>query len=400
MERCAVRLPKRTTIYELISCAGVLVMAAGLMIMPEESVEAAKNGLKLCANVIIPSLFPFFVLSGMLVELDAARWLGLLFERFMRPLFNLGGSCAVPLMLGFLGGYPTGARTAIAIYEKGLCSKAEAERLLAFCNNSGPAFILGVVGAGIFSSGRAGIILYLSHTLASILIGIGFRFYKRNSPVVEAHADFSSNSEGFVKAFLAAVRSALSAVLNICSFVVFFTVVIGMLYSIGVIPWLAKLLSVPLGPVGLGADEIEQLLAGLIEVSSGVWSIRDAAGSIQQQLAMAAFMLGWAGLSVHCQVLSFVGESGLSSRTYIAGKFIHGLVSAVIVYFASLLFIDKLPVSAYLIEQLGGLYELDMMKALLLSLTASAAILLVVSLCAVLLPPVIKKDGKNQGNLL
>jgi sporulation integral membrane protein YlbJ len=184
------RLPKRKTAYELISCAAVLLMAAGLLIIPEESVEAAKNGLKLCANVIIPSLFPFFVLSGMLVELDAARYLGILFEKLMRPLFNLGGSCAVPLVLGFLGGYPTGARTAIAIYEKGLCSKEEAERLLAFCNNSGPAFILGVVGAGIFSSSRAGIILYLSHTLASIIIGVGFRFYKRGAPTVDARAAF------------------------------------------------------------------------------------------------------------------------------------------------------------------------------------------------------------------
>jgi hypothetical protein len=196
------------------------------------------------------------------------------------------------------------------------------------------------------------------------------------------------------------MRSALSAVLNICAFVVFFTVAIGMLYAMGVIPSAARLLAVPLGPIGLGAAEIERLLTGLIEVSSGVWSIRDAAGSIQNQLAMAAFMLGWAGLSVHCQVLSFIGESGLSSRTYIAGKFIHGLVSAVLVYFASTLFINKLPVSSYLIEQLGGMYELDLVKALLLSLSASAAILLAVSVCVFLLSRSAKKGGNRKENQL
>ena len=71
-----------------------------------------------------------------------------------------------------------GARTAIALYEKGQCSKTEAERLLAFCNNSGPAFIFGVVGAGVFASGKIGLLLYLIHLLASLCVGVLFRFYK------------------------------------------------------------------------------------------------------------------------------------------------------------------------------------------------------------------------------
>ena len=157
---------------------GLLCAALALVLWPGEAMGAMRDGLKLCGNVIIPSLFPFFVLSSLVVELGMSRYLGRLLEGVMAPLFRVGGACSSALALGFVGGYPVGARTAIALYENGQCSKTEAERLLAFCNNSGPAFILGVVGTGIFASSRAGLLLYLAHIAASLCVGLLFRFYR------------------------------------------------------------------------------------------------------------------------------------------------------------------------------------------------------------------------------
>ena len=84
----------------------------------------------------------------------------------MYPLFRVNGSCSAAFALGIIGGYPVGAKTAISLYEKQYCTKAEAERMLSFCNNSGPAFILGVVGAGVFSSGTIGMMLYCMHAVS------------------------------------------------------------------------------------------------------------------------------------------------------------------------------------------------------------------------------------------
>ena len=147
---------------------------AALVLFPKESIAAASNGLSLCLNVIIPSLFPFFVLSTLIVQLGIARHFGRVLEPVMRTLFNVSGACSAAFVMGFIGGYPVGAKTVIALYENGSCSKAEAERLLSFCNNSGPAFILGVVGAGVFSSSAVGLLLYLTHTLASVCVGLIF----------------------------------------------------------------------------------------------------------------------------------------------------------------------------------------------------------------------------------
>lgn len=341
------------------------------MLYPQEAMQAARDGLGLCYNVIIPSLFPFFVLSSLVVELGLAGYLGRALEGIMRPLFNVNGACATAFALGFIGGYPVGAKTAISLYENGMCTKTEAERLLAFCNNSGPAFILGVVGAGVFGSSTAGLLLYLAHAAASVCIGILFRFYKAGGGGKgEPRLPPRFHAQRFTVAFTGSIKSSFFSTLNICAFVVFFTVVIRMLFLSGILSAVARGLGFLLAPLGFHQAWAEKLLTGFIEISSGVWTL-SGSGALAGRLSMAAFMLGWAGVSVHCQVLSFIGGSGLSVRTYLVGKLLHGGLSAVLIALLFRLVPFELPASAYLTEQVAGLASLDFHRALTIS-TVSA----------------------------
>lgn len=359
------RVLRRKWLRDLLLTAALLAATAALVAAPSQAIEGAKNGLALCGNVIIPSLFPFFVLSSLVVDLGLAAYLGRALEKVMRPLFRVGGSCAAAVAMGFVGGYPVGARTALQLYQQGQCTRAEAERLLAFCNNSGPAFILGVVGAGVFGSGRVGLLLYLTHAAASILVGILFRFHggrdadREKRPVRATFETVRASS-----AFTGAVVKALQSTLSICAFVVFFSVVLELLSAYGVLAALAQVLAM----FGVGEEWARRLVAGLLELSSGVSSLT---GAGSQGVSMAAFMLGWAGLSVHCQVLSFLGGSGLSVRTYIAGKFLHGGLAALFTALLVRLFPLKEPVAAYLAEQVEGIAGIDFSTALTISTTAA-----------------------------
>ncbi len=349
----------------------VLVVAAGaLMCWPQQSMEATRTGLQLCYNVILPSLFPFFVLSGLVVELGLAGYVGRVLEPLMRPLFRLPGACACAVALGLIGGYPVGARTAINLYENGLCSKTEAERLLAFCNNSGPAFVLGVVGAGVFADSRVGVLLYLAHAAACLCIGVLFRFYKANEGVGSGGGRLNIETRRLSTAFTESIKNAFSGTLNICAFVVFFTVVLRMLEVSGVLPVLAYRLSTWLAPFGMTERWGQRLLTGVLELSSGVWSLTGE-GALPGRMSMAAFMLGWAGLSVHCQVLSFLGGSGLSARTYLVGKALHGGLSALFAAGLTHLLPLQAPVSAYLVEQVEGIAALEFRTVLTVSVVVA-----------------------------
>lgn len=350
---------------------GVALMVLSLLLFPKQSVAAAGDGVQLCLNVILPSLFPFFVLSTLCVELGMIGALGKLMQPLMAPLFRVSGCCAGAFLLGIIGGYPVGARTAISLYESGQCSRDEAERLMSFCNNSGPAFILGVVGAGIFSSSKAGLWLYGAHVAASVLVGILFRFYGKGTVTQSLPLQAAASDRSLTVIFIDAVKGAFSATLNICAFVIFFTVVIRLLFLTGVITHLAMLLSTLLGSLGLRQDMAESLLSGAIEMTSGVWSLRDMAASLGSRMCMAAFILGWAGLSVHCQVLSFIGQSGLCTRTYFFGKLLHGFLSAGLIWILSGLLGWNRSVSAILAGQVTTIARLSFRRALTVSLSTT-----------------------------
>ena len=382
---------------DLLLGFALLCAGAALVLYPDQSMDAGRQGLQLCANVIVPSLFPFFVLSSLVVELGMARYLGHALERLMWPLFRVGGAGASALVLGLVGGYPVGAQTAINLYNKGLCSKIETQRLLAFCNNSGPAFILGVVGAGVFGSGTIGLLLYLSHAVASLCVGLLFRFYGKSTPHSASNRltpHFQTTR--FCAALTFSIKNSFTSVFNICAFVLFFSVVIRLLFLCGIMDAVAGILAALLSPLGFNRVLARQLLTGLLELSSGVSSISHS-GALSGQISMAAFMLGWAGLSVHCQVLSFLGDSGLSPGTYLTGKALHGMLSALFTTLLSRVFPLPQTASSYFTEQAETLVALDA-GSILPFFTASAGILwllfLVVSVFAIRLSK--KRSGKGR----
>lgn len=343
---------------ELLPGCGLLCLAAALLLWPSEVSHSVREGLGICGNVLIPSLFPFFVLSSLVVELGLAQYLGRLLQPVMGPLFRVNGCCAGALVLGWIGGYPVGARTAIALYESGQCGKTEAERLLAFCNNAGPAFILGVVGTGVFGSGRVGAALYLVHILASVLVGVVFRFYKPERAPRRVGSAIHIQAVPFPLALTRSVTSSAASLLNLCAFVLFFAVLLRCLVLSQLLPTLSGLLALLFSPLGVTQPGAQKLLTGVLELSSGVLSLTGDA-PLPRSLALAAFLMGWAGLSVHCQVLSFLGDSGLSVRPYFCGKLLHGLLSALL----STLLLSKLSpdltVGSYLAQQVETLAGLD-----------------------------------------
>jgi len=200
--------------------------------------------------------------------------------------------------------------------------------------------------------------LYAVHAMASILVGILFRFWgarhiggtRRREPL---------HAVRFSQAFVSSVGGAFQSTLHICGFIIFFTVFIRLLFLSGILPAVAVFLGAILTGLGFDYAWASMMLIGLIELSAGVWSLREAAGQMSGAIAMAAFMLGWAGLSVHCQVLSFIGGSGLSVRSYILGKFLHGLISALLIFLLARLIPFDIPVAAALAEGVQGIAAMD-----------------------------------------
>ena len=187
--------------------------------------------LNIWINNVIPSLFPFFIATELLNHTNIPRIIGNMFNKIMRPLFNVPGIGAYALFMGIISGYPVGAKIVTNFRNQNLCTKEEAERLITFTNNSGPLFILGTVGITLFYDSSIGLLLLFTHILACISVGIIFRFWKisikekRNTDTLSTNVTFNSLGEVLSKSIL----SAINSVVLIGGFIVLFGIIFSIL---------------------------------------------------------------------------------------------------------------------------------------------------------------------------
>lgn len=311
-----------------IAVTAALCALLEMILAPQQMIDSARYALRLCAELIIPSLFPFFVVSGLLNRLGfSARLAG----RLSRPaarLYGISGAGATALFMGLIGGYPLGAAYIADMRRQGLISAEEGERLMGFCNNSGPAFLIGSIGAGVFGSARLGLGLYIIHILSALITGLFFRGsgrYKSQLP----HLPESRGS-----ALIDSVRQAAQSILSVCGFIVCFCVIIGLMDAGGYFSlFVGRLASL----TGLELHAARALLSGVLELGSGIGAMRGLSPS-PVNLAIAAGIVGWGGVSVHFQTYAVLAESDIKGDLHLTGRLICCAVSSALGYIFGLFF--------------------------------------------------------------
>jgi len=311
-----------------------------LLLLPSQSMSGARAGITLCAEIVIPSLFPFLVLSSFVINIGLAQKFGRILEPIMRFLFSLPGASAAALGLGIIGGYPVGAKACADLCKKGALTKNEANRLLGFCINSSPSFIIGAVGTGLLKSAQAGMLLYCAHITASILVGIiSSAFTKRSS---EKHFKTTEKTVPISTAFVGAVTGSAASIVNICAFVVLFSAISDMISGCGVTKGMALIAGNFFGS-GVSSTVFDTLIKGLLEVSNGCAAV--AAKGLNPVLLISIF-LSWSGFSVVFQVLYAVREAGLSVKYYLLSRLLHIMFSVLLTWVLFSIFPVALPAFA------------------------------------------------------
>ena len=289
----------------------VCVLFVIFLAFPEETSSSARKGISVCLETLIPSLFPFFVLSSLTVSLGLSKWIGKLFSRFMSPLFRSSGKTASPFVLGLLSGFPVGASTAVGLYKRGEISRGDCARALSFSNNPSVGFIVSVAGAGILRDIRLGWILYLSVTVASVLSGmVTCRVFHGDNRFL-AKEEAVSEETSLLKKFLSAVRDGGTGVLNVSAFVIFFSVLCGVLGSVISLPY-----------------PLSAFISGFFEIATGASSVDISLLSLYENTIIMSAILAWSGLSVHSQVLFCVADTDVSPFPYLFSKLVTTLLSA------------------------------------------------------------------------
>ena len=315
-------LRKLRTILPL--AAGLGAMAA-LILCPEAAAESARRGLRICGELLVPSLLPFFVVSALLRAWGLPGVLGRLLGGTAARLWGISGAGVSAFLLGITGGYPLGAATVGQLRRDGTLSKEEARRALRFCNNTGPAFLVGAAGSGIFHSSGAGLLLYGTHVLSAVLLGMAA------APKTPAEAPEERTyiaAAGFSEALTEAVKTAAETLLTVCGFVVLFSVLTGLLQN--EILRLAGALS---ARTGMELTSARALLTGFLELGGGLGAMEGLSPS-PENLALAAFVIGFGGLSVQAQSAAALRGTDLKPGASLFCKLAHGVLAALLTLLA------------------------------------------------------------------
>lgn len=325
------------------------LLAAALVIFPQEAFAASLEGLKLWLEVVLPALLPFMVMARLLMEWGVVQFIGALLEPVMRPLFRIPGASAFAVALGLASGYPMGAKITAELRREELCTQIEAERLLCFANTAGPLFIAGAVSVGMFGRPDLAAVLFTAHYLSAFMVGILMRFYGSREPVklekttkkplskavqalVEARR---KNSRPFGVMFYEAVSGAFTSLLFIGGCITAFSVLSRILVLTGITPLAADLLAPILSWFRISRELTAAVIAGVLEIDIGALAISKSGAPIRQMVTAVSAVLAWSGLSVHAQVAAMIHGTDIRMKPYITARVLHALcagITAALVY--------------------------------------------------------------------
>lgn len=296
----------KSCLWKILPAIGILLL---LILDTNTATKGATAGLELCLKVIIPSLFPFFVVTAYLNGSLLGQNIPFI-HRIAKSLHIPSGGDSI-LLLGLIGGYPVGAQLVAQSYHNRQINSRTGKILLGYCNNAGPALIFGI-SASMFSSKIAPFILWGIHILSALVTG-----YLLPRPNAEPIRWIEREGISLTKS----LKTGLHTCAITCGWIIVFKIIHEYLYSIM--------------PVSNG-EIIPILITGIIEISNGCLQLTQLS-SEQIRFTLASIFLSFGGVCVMMQTASVTGELGLG--LYIPGKLIQTALSTILaVILSSILF--------------------------------------------------------------
>lgn len=336
---------KLKTIFLSIS---VTIFAASLISFPQESLEGSIRGLNMWWEIVFPSLLPFFIVSEMLIGFGVVKFIGVLLEPLMRPLFKVPGVGGFVWAMGMASGFPAGAKFTARLRQEGQLTQIEAERLVSFTNSSNPLFIFGAVSVGFFYNPNLGVILALSHYLGNICVGIIMRFYGNDNPgkseirrkkfkirsaLSALHHTRLKDNRPIGKLLGDAVTSSIQTLLMVGGFIILFSVVNKLLYHLHITATLGKGVEMLLSAISFPTMLSVPFISGLFEITLGsqlTSHVQEA--TLLQKAMITSFILAFSGFSVQAQVASILAQTDIRFKPFFFARIIHGIFASLFAF--------------------------------------------------------------------
>lgn len=289
------------------TAAGALTLLymALLIVYVKDVGNAALNSVRVCFEVIIPSLYAFMAASGFVVSSNLYAVLGKPFGFVSRYIFHIPAEYFSIFLIGSIGGYPVGARLLAELCGEGKIDRHTAEQMLPYCYLAGPAFICGTAGVHLFSSVKVGMIIFAAIVSANLLIAVISGFGRPVPPPKKITAKLDMSSENLI----GSIYGGAQGMFSICAIIVFFSTIICILEKTGIIGWVSHILA---DLTGMRYNDISASVKAILEISN----ISSLTCGDMSLIPLTASLLSFGGLCVLLQVKGMLRGRLSAKRFY------------------------------------------------------------------------------------
>ncbi len=303
-----------------------LALLALFLLRPALILDAAKAGLFTWFETVVPALFPFFVLNGLLFSFGIVDLLSPPLAPLTRRLFRLPGEAAFVLITGYTSGSPVSAALVAALEREGKIQRKEGERLLALSANPSPVFMLSVAALSFLNRPDLGLPLLAIVYGSNLLLGIVWGLIAGETPPAKKKAagEKAKKIPPAGKALLEAITTAIGSLGLIGGLIIVFFILIALINAL------------PLGSIAMAAfpnldgKALSPLFHGVFEMTAGLKALPESGGSLRIQLVIAAGILAFGGLCVHMQIAGQIMETKLSMQKFVAYKVLQATIAMLI----------------------------------------------------------------------
>lgn len=297
----------------LIPCLALTFLAGAIIIYPERYISCCFQGFAMWAECVLPSLFPFMVITLIFIKTGFAQKAALPLKK-VTGIFKLPPAAAVCFIMSIFSGYPAGSRAVAEFYDSGCFSQSDCKKLAALCSTSGPLFIIGSIGVKMLGDKSAGWKILIAHIIAVLSVGLVLSLFMKKSGNRE-YRRAPADKNVLYNSFYGAVISVAVA----GGFIAFFCVAAQVIADFKLLFPLEKLLR-------LFTDEASAaaVCRGLIEATAGCRYLAQANGNLT--LPFAGFLITFGGISILMQQLGYLLKAKVNPMYFIAVKLVQGIL--------------------------------------------------------------------------
>lgn len=304
----------------------ILALIGLFVIDPKNNIDATLNGIIVWGTSLLPALFPFFFFTKILTELGFVEKISKYLAPITNKLYNTPGVSAYVYVMSILSGYPVGAKITSDLYENKLITYGQACRITSFTSTSGPLFIIGTVGIGMFFNKYIGLAILISHFVGALINGLLYRNYhlkkeKQNNVV------FNLNTTSKENILEAAMYNSIKSILIIGGYIALFFMIITMLNNFNLLSSINFLLSNLLSFFKIPPSIAPSITNAIIEITRGCLDLSLLTTNPKISSVVASFIISFGGFSTHMQALTFLRKFKINVRFYLLQKITHAIIA-------------------------------------------------------------------------